>query len=119
MYGNDAVASREVHLPVEEAAPEVPPFYPEDLVMESIFPAGSYSSRISVVPGTACQLNNQYRIFVSRDDITSVLNRAVALTFDRPWYGNIVVTKYSAGDRSKLIHVASGEKDMIDVIVGA
>lgn len=119
MYGNDAVGSKEVHLPVEEAAPEVPPFYPEDLVLERIFPAGSYSSRISVVPGTACPLTNHYRIFVSRDDVTSILNRAVARTFDRPWYGNIVVTKYSSGDRSKLIHVTPGEKDVIDVIVGA
>lgn len=119
MYGNDATASKEVHLPVEDAAPEVPPFYPEDLDMDRIFPVGSYSTRVSVVPGTSCALDHHYRIFVSRDDVTSLLNRSVALTFDKPWYGNIVVTKHAARDKDKLIHVTSGEKDLIDVIVGA
>lgn len=89
----------------------------EYLDVSDFFPNGSYSVRVSVLPGTDDKLSNDWRIFVSKFLHTPPRNKAVEAKYGRKWLGNILMVKYLQGDRSVALADVSGPDTELSYVI--
>lgn len=82
------------------------------------FPYGAFSINITDVPGTSVKLPHDLKIFVSRNNSTSVPNPSMNRLFNVKWKGNLVVAKYSRIPSKGFVQYSDKEIAFTNVLIG-
>ncbi|KAJ7683372.1 hypothetical protein B0H17DRAFT_1205230 [Mycena rosella] len=99
-------------------APRVHDLDFKDFDLSNVFPNGCISVVVNMVPGTNMPLPSTWRIYMDSGRYPAPLNASVQNKFGVEWPGNLVLGKHRRGSDVHIAHIAGGEEDFVEVILG-